>query len=176
MKVEYSKAEMLELWKRRHLLVSPRTDGVVTRHDNVEVDAMCIEAMRLRYVELLATAPVRLLVPQDVALNAKLARTYQGTGYLTVPDNVVRVLWVKLSGWERAAQVTEADPALRRLEGNRYACGGVAAPVAVTRSKGAVELFALPYSQSLPLVESVTAVVDPGPELYVMDEELLGSF
>ncbi len=176
MKVEYSKADMLALWKRRHLLVSPRTDGAVSRHDNVEVDAMCIEAMRLRYVELLATAPARLLVPQNVAINAKLTRTYQGTGYLTVPDNVVRVLSVKLSGWERAAPVTDADAAQRRLEGNRYACGGVAAPVAVARSKGVIELYALPHSRSLPLVESVTAIVDPGPELYVMDEELLGSF
>ena len=79
---------------------------------------------------------------------------------------------MKLSGWQREATVvTDMSSPLARLQHNRFSCGGVERPVALWSGEGNIlELFSLPSLAGTPVVEALTAVVDPGPELYEFDE------
>ncbi len=165
---------MLALWMRRHFMEPLRADCVVSRSDGVDLEAVAADEMRRWYVRMLADAPAEMLAPKDVALTVAIRRTANGTGTITLPENVVRVVAVKLSTWEREATIVAADSALGRLQANRYSRGGVAGPVAVVRPGGRLELFSLGSGVSVPVVETLLVVEDPGPERYVMDERLLG--
>ena len=64
--------------------------------------------------------------------------------------------------------VVNAGSACR--QGNKYACGGVANPQAVLEHGGILRLSAAPGRLTLPAIEVLDVITDPGPELYVMDE------
>ena len=168
-----TKDEMLALWMRRHFLEPLRSDCVVSRSDGVDTEAIAIDEMRRWYVRMLHEAPAEMLAPRNVALTVAMRRSPQGTGIIMLPDNVVRVVAVKLSIWEREATIVTGDDALCRVQCNRYSRGGVARPVAVVWPGGRLELFSLGSEVSMPMVETLLVVEDPGREKYVMDERLL---
>ena len=93
---------------------------------------------------------------------------------LSMPENVVRVLAVKLEGWSHEALIVPAGSAEALRQTNAYACGGVSHPVAVVNSNRSLELFSLPSRSGLPLPAYILAICDPGPDLYVMDEAGFG--
>lgn len=165
---------MLALWKRRHFLEPLRADCLISRSDGVDIDAAAGDEMRQWYLKMLSEAPVGLLSVSDVALAVTIRRTAAGTGEISLPDNVVRVVSVRLGGWERAAEIVEAGSGVSRLQGNPFSRGGVVRPVAVVYPGGRLELFSLGSSVSVPVVETLLVVEDPGQERYVMDEALLG--
>ncbi len=174
MRIEMTKDEMLAIWMRQHFLEPLRADCVMSRIDGVDLEAIAVDEMRRWYVRMLGEAPAGMLAPSDIALTVSMRRAPQGTGIIVLPDNVVRVLAVKLSTWEREATIVAGGSALGRRQGNRYSRGGVADPVAVLSPGGRLELFSLGSEVSVPMVETLLVVEDPGPERYVMDERLLG--
>lgn len=174
MRIDITKEEMLAIWMRRHFFEPLRADCVMSRSDGVDLEAIAVDEMRRWYVRMLGEAPAGMLAPVDIALTVAMRRTPQDTGIIMLPDNVVRVLAVKLSGWEREAAIVTGGSAMCRLQGNRYSRGGVANPVAVLSPGGRLELFSLGSEVSVPMVETLLVVEDPGPERYVMDERLLG--
>lgn len=97
MRLELTKNEMLALWKRRHFLEPLRADCRIERSDGVDLDAIATEEMRLWYLKQLAEAPPDMLAPSDLAMTAKVRRSPQGTGLITLPGNVVRVIAVRLA-------------------------------------------------------------------------------
>lgn len=175
MKIELTKNEMLALWKRRHFLEPLRTDCIVERSDGVDLDEIAAEEMRLWYLGCLAEAPPSLLAPEDIALTAKARRSQQGTVLITLPETVVRVVAVKLGGWEREARIIGSGTPEERRCGNPFARGGVASPLAVVRPGNILELYSPDSSQALPVVDILTVITDPGPETYVMDERLIST-
>ena len=173
MRIELSENEMLALWKRRHFLEPLRADCLIERSDGVDLDAIAREEMRLWYLRRLAEAPPCKLAPDDIAMTAKVRRSPSGTALVTLPHNVVRVVAVKLGGWERPARIIEAGSPCERRAANPFARAGVADPVAVLRPGNILELFSPDSRQALPVVDTLLVIEDPGPHTYVMDERLL---
>lgn len=171
MRLELTKPEMLALWKRRHFLEPLRADCTIQRSDGVDLDTIVQEEMRLWYLKQLAEAPVELLAPEDLTMTAKVRRSTQGTALITLPENVVRVVAVKLGGWERPARVmTNGNQPYR---GNPFAVGGVAHPVAVVLPGNTLELFSPESPHTIPVVDLLVVITDPGPDTYIMDERLI---
>lgn len=169
MRTEYTKEEMMALWKRRHFIEPLRADCVMSRSDGVDMDTRVAEDMRAWYLDLLRNAPVEHLAPTDMSLTCSVSRDSAGALQIRLPASAVRVAAVKLSGWERAVvPVVNAGSACR--QGNKYACGGVANPQAVLEHGGILRLSAAPGRLTLPAIEVLDVITDPGPELYVMDE------
>lgn len=173
MRIELSENEMLALWKRRHFLEPLRADCQVERSDGADIDTMARQEMRLWYLQQLAEAPPCRLAPEDIAMTAKVRRSPWGTGLITLPRNVVRVVAVKLGGWEREARIIAPGSNAERRAANRFARAGVADPAAVLRPDGTLELFSLDSTQALPVVDTLLVIADPGSEKYVMDESLV---
>lgn len=169
MRKEYTKEEMMALWKRRHFIEPLRADCVISRSDGVDMDARVAEDMRAWYLHLLRNGPVEHLAPADMSLTCSVSRDSAGALQIRLPASAVRVTAVKLSGWERAVVPTANAGQACRL-GNRFACGGVANPVAVLERGGILRLSAAPGRLTLPAIEVLDVITDPGPELYVMDE------
>ena len=172
MRLELTKNEMLALWKRRHFLEPLRADCRIERSDGVDLDAIATEEMRLWYLKQLAEAPPDMLAPSDLAMTAKVRRSPQGTGLITLPGNVVRVIAVRLGGWECQARILPAGSRDEQRAGNRFARGGVADPSAVLRPGNILELFSLDSPHTIPVVDILTVIEDPGPDIYIMDERL----
>ena len=102
MRKEYTKEEMMALWKRRHFIEPLRADCVISRSDGVNMDARVAEDMRAWYLHLLRNGPVEHLAPADMSLTCSVSRNSTGALQIRLPASAVRVTAVKLSGWERA--------------------------------------------------------------------------
>ncbi len=171
MKLRLTQAEMLAQWKMRRYLEPLRADCQMSRSDGIDLDAYCVMEMRKWYLELLSTASVDYLVPTDMTLTATLRRGEGNRGLITLPQGTLRIIRVKLSGWQRDAMVvTDPASALARRQYNRFSCGGVERPVALWGGDGLLELFSLPSLNGVPVVEALTVIVDPGEERYEFDE------
>ena len=165
---------MLALWKRRHFMEPLRSDCRISRSDGIDVDRLCEEEMRAWYLNLLRTAPPRLLAPSNVARDCRATVSAHGVMEVILPEGVVRVLSVQLSGWEREAIVEQcmASPTVK-LQSNPYGRGGAANPVAVHFPGSEVmRVYSPTIASGTPIIK-VEAATDPGPERYVMDEEAI---
>lgn len=174
MTLELSKAEMLAQWMLRRHLEPVRTDCLVERDDAVDLEAVCAMEMRAWYLELLATAPAELLAPTDVAAECDCEASADGYSVdVWLPESVVRPLSARLAGWGRSAAVVGPDDPSARLCATRFGAGGVAEPVAVAEAGGRLRLYSRPSTRRAPVVESLLAAVDTGPERYRFDERAL---
>ncbi|MDE5942562.1 MAG: hypothetical protein K2H14_10690 [Muribaculaceae bacterium] len=170
MKVTYTKERMREEWKKRRWLEPLRADCRIRRSDGIDLDAYAETEMRQWYLELLATAPAGLLAPTDLTLTSTVKRTASGTAYVELPDTVVRVVSVRLAGWQRDAMIASGphDPLAMR-QANRFARGGVEHPVAVVNGHR-LELYSAANPDSTPMLESLLVITDTGSETYKFDE------
>ncbi len=149
-----------------------RTDCTVERVDGIDVDSTAAASLRLRYLQLLDTAPAHLLPTADIA--SQIAVSAYGTAYL--PASCRRLLNIRLSHWRLPAfPVSRADfnlsPRRRRVL-NRYCAPGPVEPLAVTEPDGSLSLW--PFSPSGSVVRAI-AVIDPGENSFSLDESLLPS-
>lgn len=173
--VTLSKAEMLTLWKQRRHLAPLRADCIIARSDGVDVDSMCIADMRAWYLDLLRYGPRELLAPEDIARRSSCVVAPDGVAEIPLEADVVRVLSVRLSGWTAEATV-ETDPhaAAARLQRNPFSRGGACWPVAVSVAGSGVLRVYGPVVRAGTPVDLLEAVIDPGPERYILDEAALG--
>lgn len=174
MKLTLTKAQMLAQWKQRRWLEPLRADCRIRRSDGADLDAYAEMEMRQWYLELLATAPVEMLAVTDLTLSATVRRAGEGRLVIDLPASAVRVVKVRVAGWQRDAEIT-ADPhsPLALRQANRFACGGVEHPVAV-HSGRRLELFSAESSKALPGVEALWIIADTGPDSYTFDERAWG--
>ncbi|MCM1067801.1 MAG: hypothetical protein NC418_09550 [Muribaculaceae bacterium] len=182
MKISLSKAEMIER-RRRALALDPlRTDCTIERTDGIDVDATLEQELRRWYLNLLDTAPRRLLAPENIA--GRLACSTSGEGaakaaVIELPSNCRRVFDVKLDGWTHAVEVLPHSELSRVLacQNNPYTRATASCPVAVLGAGGAdgrcADILAWPIVDLFPAASIVTAALDPGPELYTLDESAL---
>ncbi len=174
MKLNLGKEEMLARWMWRRYLEPVRTDCRVERDDAVDLRAICAAEMRGWYLELLATAPAELLAPRDVAGECEWEAAADGYSVeVWLPAAVARPLSARLAGWERSAAIVGPEDPSARLCASRFGAGGIVEPVAVMEPGGRVRLYSRPSTRRDPVVESLMAVVDTGPELYSFDERAL---
>lgn len=98
MRKEYTKEEMMALWKRRHFIEPLRADCVISRSDGVNMDARVAEDMRAWYLDLLRNGPVEHLAPADMSLTCSVSRNSTGALQIRLPVSAVRVTAVVSSG------------------------------------------------------------------------------
>lgn len=170
MKLTLTKAQMLAQWKQRRWLEPLRTDCRIRRSDGADLDAYAEMEMRQWYLDLLWNGPVELLAVTDLTLSATVRRAQEGRLVIDLPATEVRVVKVRVTGWQRDAEIT-SDPCspLALRQSNRYARGGVEHPVAV-HSGRRLELFSADSTKAIPGVEALWIIADPGPESYTFDE------
>lgn len=165
----YTSTEMLALWRRALGLETVRREGSSEVDEPFDMEALISGKMRRWYLNLLDTADARLLPVTDVAAQAETTAIGADGARITVPDRTRRVLAVKLQGWENAAPVLTPEEAAGRLRmlSTPYCRPGKHRPLAVGMADG---VHAYPFTGN---AESVTAILDPGPPAYTLDETLL---
>lgn len=179
MTTEYTKEQMLQLWKRLRWLEPLRADATVIRTDGTDLDSLAEAEMRRWYLELLREGPVHLLPLTEVGEGARLALKPDSLTGLTMMEitpverAIVRPVRLELEGMP-CATVIITDPAdpRWRLWLNPYRRPS-SPPVALWRADSSTML--IPTDGTLPEIVSLKAVVDPGPTLYRFSEEALSA-
>lgn len=173
MKVTLTKTEMLELRRVAGGLGHSRADCSIERTDGLEVDEILLADTRKWYLDLLDTGELRQLAPEDISASVLLTTMYEFKGaILTVPDNCRRVFSVTMDNWRCAAPVLPASEYGRvaALQMNPYTAATEETPVAVLSADGKVHAW-----PGAGKAQSVIAVTDPGPDLYILDDSALPS-
>lgn len=167
----YTKSQMTAIWRSALGIDTLRADMTLSRVDGIDTDTYITRQMRLWYLNLLDTAPVERLALTDISAEAKAA-TDGDTVRVTLPENCRRTVCIRLAGWQRAAAPLTGEAAAQTAAraASDYAAPGVCEPAVIAEGR---TLVCMPASS--PTVTSLMAVIDPGPELYVLDESLLAT-
>lgn len=170
MKVTLTKAEMLAKARLALGYDHTRTDCGLEQTDGIDVDAVLAGALRQAYLELLDSAPLEALAPEEMDTKASTAPGTPGGAVYSLPESCRRVVSVALGGWHHPVVPLSAD----RLDAvcldqlNPYTRATRRDPVAVMAPSGRA-VYTWPEADEYGSPH-ILAVADPGPELYVMDE------
>lgn len=154
---------------------SPRADCSIEFNDGIDVDNIIAARVRAWYLALLDEAPENHLAPENFAERADIVSD-GGYTFITPPALCRRIFSIKLAGWKRPVDVLPAEMAADtvRRQLNPYLAASPDEPVAVccpgAEAGTAPRLMVWPASDT---VELLTAVSDPGPEKYILDESAL---
>lgn len=131
MKMHLTQSQMLTLWRQQRLLEPIRHDAVVTRDDGIDLDAVLLPEMELWYDNLLRNGPLEQLVTHDISSNFSPKFYDDCSASITLPENVVRVINVKMSEWRHGVKpVLPGSPEAVR-QAHPFTRATVHAPVAV---------------------------------------------
>ena len=167
-----SKSEILAIFRREIGLDPRRTDCSITVREGLDVDDILLRHIRRWYLNLLDSAPPELLPTGDVASKSGLTlRPDSPWGSVALPQEARRPLRIKLKGWVNDAAVTSPDKAAASVSrmASPFGKPGNYEPLAV--AEGHTILVCPPSG----IVESLTAIIDPGEDTYILDESLLPS-
>lgn len=159
----YTQAAMLALWRRSLGLDELRNDCTVEVFEGRDVAAALLPMMRRWYLDLLDSAPAGRVPVQSHTLAVQPVANSRAVS-VTMPAAVRRVIHVRADTWSMAAG------ALARVS-SPYAGPTVRRPLAVDRGDGTIDL----YPGAGVASATVSAVTDPGDDIYTLDEALLGS-
>lgn len=186
MELEYTKEEMLALWKRLRWLEPLRADAEVVRSDGTDLDALAETEMRQWYLRLLNEAPLEMLPLTDLASQAMVRLLPVGSCpdcfsaaapllEVSVPRTALRLARLQMVGMAVGTDILEdpSDPRWR-LAFNRFRRQSQP-PAALWLRASSVILLPAPADGSLPGVTHLHAVVDPGPSLYRFQESALSA-
>lgn len=135
--------QMLEQW-RLHRGLHPLANGLsVTAASDTPLDTLMMSEIEAWYQRLLTDGPEEWNDPVEYSANIHLPSTLAGEGVtFQLPENAVRLLAVRLTGWQCDARII-TDPrspeALRQLD--PYTRATLSAPVAVVHPGGFVTLW-----------------------------------
>lgn len=137
MMVRLSREEMLREWKRRKGMIPVSTSMLqVSRRDSESVDEMLLGEIDDWYAGLLATEAPEFLPVRDIAAEVEIKDMGDGSMVVELPDECLRPVSVRMSGWKRPARITEDyDGALARIQSSRYVSGKSCDPIAVKRGR-----------------------------------------
>ena len=166
-----SSSEMLALWRRALGFETLRTDCSVEAVEGIDIDAAISLRMRQWYLDLLDSADPDLLPVSDIAPQASLSQPQNdGSAIICLPENARRVLSLRLNRWMRYASPRTPDSVsdILALMASPYGRPGIYSPLAVLLPHA---LMVAPAQSDS--IASLLAVIDPGPESYILDESLL---
>lgn len=104
MMVRLSKEEMLREWKARRGMTPVSTSTLqVTRRESETVDEMVQREIDDWYAHLLATADPMFLPQRDFSAVTEPRDAGDGNVEIELPEECVRLLSVRMSGWRRPA-------------------------------------------------------------------------
>jgi len=170
--MEYTLQELITEWKIRRGLEPLRIDASIKRQDAFEIDEYARRDIDRWYDRLLMTAPVGLLVVEDISDRVTVESDRHGAALMQLPGDCCRLVEVMMTGWKRPATIVGADSRLGRMQLSPFVCGGSCAPVAVTESGGRVRLYS--FKNGLhPVADRVMAVMRPPEGIYRCQPEAL---
>lgn len=172
-----SSDQMLTLWRRARGLDPLRTDCTVERFEGRDETILLATEMRQWYLNLLDTAPERMLIAKDMASAAKIESAGKGVWRVRLPVTVRRVLAVTFPdalgpvpvipfGGEHAQRVL-------RMASGRYGRGCPSVPVVLGARNSLMFFTGLNAEKPAPL--SIMCIDDPGDEYYELDESALST-
>lgn len=166
---------MLQAWRLRAGLEPAEADCSVERFDCVDLDSLIASRMRPWYLDLLDRADSRLLGPPASDVASLLTVTVSPCGYeavVTPHQSLRRLVALRLDAWTTSASVADlpVSPAVVARQSNRFARATADAPLVWRLPDGSYR--AVP-ARADSLVVAASGYVDPGPELYVLDEYAL---
>lgn len=163
---EFTAAQMLRIWRRHLGLDSVRVDCTVEAFDGADIDALITDAMRAWYLELLDTAPLHL-VPTGRATVRSTSVLANSLMHITVGPEVRRVVDIESPRWSRPA-------AIMARAGMEVVMSRAMSPYCEWWPWAAVQgrdIIAAPLEESDAF--TVTAVIDPGADKYILDQTLV---
>lgn len=171
--MQYTSDQMLALWRQRLGLCTSRADAAVAEWEGVDTDTTLRQHMRSWYLRQLDTAPPALLPVSEISRQCTLSAAGSSHHLILLPSDCRRVLSVRLQGWQRSVHperydTPDGDRLLRRLA-SPFARPGTACPTAVMMADGSIAVAPV----DIPVVESLRAIVDPGPDTYILCPSLL---
>ncbi len=165
MKITLTKSEMLALWRRATGIDPAIADCDITRVDGFDLDATLTVFMRSWYLHLLDTAPLSQLAPTDIASLFPAGEVCAGWLRLQPPEQMRRLVSMRLSGWERPAL---PEPLPQGVVDNPFCLPSPQAPRVFIAPDGTI--LAGPSSGSL---VSAICVADTGDDVYTFDDSAL---
>lgn len=169
----YTSSEMLTLVRQRLGLCTARADASVAEWEGIDTDAMLLQRIRSWYLRLLDTAPPALLPVSEVARQCILSPAGSAHHLILPPSTCRRILSVRLQGWQRSVCPIPHDTPHGRMLllrlASPYARPGTACPTAVLMADGSIAVAPV----DIPVVESLRAILDPGPDTYTLCPSLL---
>lgn len=167
---------MLDRWLLLTRMEPLRADCRVTRSYGIDLEALTALEMRMWYVNLLCHGPLEWVPLTDLAREAGIDLTDEGTITVRLPENCMRPVSLELYGWERPATIVSPGSRQAVMQTNPFACGGVSRPVAVLRKGGrSLEVHSSPARPADARVRSLICVADPGEDTYIFHEDALST-
>lgn len=175
MKITLNEKEMVERWMLLRYHEVPRCDAAITRVDGIDLRGLSLIEARAWYVDLLDRGEAGYLSPEDIAAEVAVRPEADGVAVVALPENCRRVVAMRLNGREGEVELLRADDgsARRRSLGNPFSRGGRACPVAVVSADKRLTIYSLPGTE-VPVIESLTCVMEPADGTFVMDDSALG--
>lgn len=186
MKKNYSHDQMLSIWRLRLGLEAPENEASIERFDALDIERSICMAMRQWYLNLLDTAELRHLSPQNIAPNLRWHYDPRGNYlYATLPDDVRRLVEIRPDALSRpmilSTNPDDFDAIIDPLPLRRPFCspmGYCSAGQVADSSSNAPAATALSFSGTIIVPGNtppafVMAVTDPGEESYLLDESAL---
>lgn len=159
MKMHLTQSQMLTLWRQHRLLEPIRNDATVTRDDGIDLDAVLLPEMELWYDNLLRNSPLELLVTHEISGSVVPKACDDGSVSVLLPENVVRVVNVRMSGWRYGVTPVHPDSIEAVRQTHRFTRATTSYPVAVQEDD---ELRLYPAKGTDTLVELTCIVRNEG--------------
>ncbi len=175
MRIELTKEQIL---KRRRIsggLEPLRADYTIELTDGIEVNTILLTELRNWYLDLLANGDRTLLATENLASTITLV-AMDGGLRIELPDNCRRMFDIRLNGWSHAAEIRPSNEfeRIKAMQQNPFTAATATNPVAVflpgNMGGKASDIAVWPGSSGISLA---IGVVDPGENLYIMDEMAL---
>lgn len=139
--MDYSLQDLIAEWRMCRGLEPLRIDATIRRQDAFEIDEYARRDIERWYDRLLESAPLDLLVVEDITDRVTVAPAGRGTAVMQLPGDCRRLVEVMMKGWERPALITTADSKTGRRQVSPFSRGGMCVPVAIPEAGGRVRLY-----------------------------------
>lgn len=96
---------MMAEWRLRAFPEAVNSGCDVVRFDGIDLSAHLQARMQAWYDNLIRTAPIEMLAPVDISADVEVEILPDGTGWFLLPDNVVRLSFLLLPGWNCPALI-----------------------------------------------------------------------
>ncbi len=154
--------EMLDLWRNFHMAEPLRLDCVVERIDGPDLTAYLRSEMRAWYLNLLDRGDLRHVCPTDVASTALVSGADLKT--IEVSPSARRVLSVEFDEWGAPVAINASEAEVRAAAANPFCRRPLVAAIGPNRVLVAGARGSL---------KAVSALLDPGPDSYILDDSAL---
>lgn len=168
--------QMLATWRLLKGYEPLRNDAAVTRTDGVDLDSLLSLEMEAWYCNALATAPLEMLEPVNIAFQVSYTINPDQSVTIPLPDNVVRIIGVKLDCWAHEARLLYpgTDDAEIEWQTSPYARAGDCAPVVVVE-RNLLRLYSVPEGVTSPVITRLDVIARPDDGSYTFNPSLLNT-